>query len=46
MCTALQCAAVCGMNLNCALQAGAAVVSLRRLTMFLTLEDRQGEVSP
>ncbi len=27
-----------------ALQAGAAIVSLKRLTMFLTLEDRQDEV--
>ena len=30
---------------HCALmQAGAAIVSLKRLTMFLTLEDRQDEV--
>ena len=28
------------------LQAGAAVVSLKRLTMFLTLDDRQDEVMP
>ncbi len=27
------------------MQAGAAIVSLKRLTMFLTLEDRQDEVS-
>ena len=27
------------------MQAGAAIVSLRRLTMFLTLEDRQDEVA-
>ena len=26
------------------MQAGAAIVSLKRLTMFLTLEDRQDEV--
>ncbi len=43
---ALQYAALSGMILSCALQAGAAVVSLRRLTMFLTLEDRQDEVTP
>ena len=27
------------------MQAGAAIVSLKRLTMFLTLEDRQDEVT-